>query len=607
MLCFLSRYVFGVNVLSFSALSGVFAITYWYQTKQIAGPVAAAITSVLGCWVLYAFYRLKPFGTDAEAVKALRKQSAAFVEKNACLLLAGFIVIHLVWSGLVIFLNPFELGYNHGDAVFNSQTLWNLADGLRPENSFFTFATGLENEVDPRYCSADGYVSVFTLHQYWLPMAVLTPLYALYPHPPMHVFAMLLFVVGVGVPGMFWAVRAAGGSRTLALLAAAGYALLPHVEVLLFFKGYFDTAALAVMPWVFGALFSRKWWAFYVSCLCLGAISYPYTFTVMVIGVAAAVFFRAPLQGAMAFLIGFVIMKWDSAVFLASVLPYYRDAGAIPSFFKYFILDRTIGSLIIPFQTNINYIGSILQAAAFLPILALRQNGRWNLPVIGLLAITGVCFVPVLFRSVGWEVARNSNFIVPLYVCAFHAFVDTAGGRESDAPPPQSGGSTPRAVAAICLLCSMVSMIALGNDYRAPSPLASHYPWGTNAILNSTGATAQRRGALAQFDRYVPNDAPLAFRAEGSFDAVLANRRHVWYIGREPEGVKYYAFVGSMTPEGSGQYVEKMRKDDRLKLIYEDPSIPMVVFENRNAHPIPRNEGLLGWRVLLRALRILYS
>ncbi len=384
-----------------------------------------------------------------------------FVERYAYLLLAGFIAVFLLWAGLVIFFNPYEWGYNHGDAVFTTQTLRNLVDGLHPENSYFTLSQGLPAGKDPRYCSAYGYVSIFTLFQNWLPMLVLTPLYAIYPHPPMHVFAPLMVVAVMGVPGMFWAVRAAGGSRVLALLGAVGFTLLPHVEILLFFKGYTDILALGVMPWVFAALFARKWWAFYVASLCLAAISYPYTYTVMIIGAATAVFFRAALPGAIAFLIGFLMMKWDVAVFMGSVLPYYKDASAIPSFFKHFILNRTIGSLIKPFQTNIFYIGSIMQAGAFLPVLALRRNDRWNLPLVGLFVITGLSVVPMLFRSVAWEVARNSNFIVPLYVCAFKAFVDITGAGERAIPLPKSGNNTPRIVASICLLCSMVSTIAL--------------------------------------------------------------------------------------------------------------------------------------------------
>jgi len=602
---FFSRYVFSVTFVSFSVLSGLFVLSCLHYSRHVGGPATAAIVSVLGCWVFHALYnRLSLF--KSERVKISIEHCAGFAERNAYLLLVGFIAIHLVWSGLVIFLNPFERGYNHGDAVFSSQMLWNLADGLRPENSYFTFPQGLPTGEDPRYCGSDGYVSVFTLHQYWLPMLILTPLYAIYPHPPMHVFATIIVVVGVGVPGMFCALRAAGGSKRLALLGAVGYVLLPHVEILLFFKGYFAVLALAIMPWVFAALFARKWWAFYAASLCLAAVSYPYTFTVMIIGVVTAVFFRAALQGTIAFLIGFVIMKWDSAVFTASVLPYYQDASAIPSFFKHFILNRTIGSLVAPFRTNINYIGSILQAGAFLPILALRRNRRWDLPLIGLLVITGISFVPMLFRSVGWEAQRNSNFIVPLYICAFKAVVDLAGTRKMSQLSHNNGPSSQKVVASVCLIFSMVSMILLGNDFRASSPLASHYPWGTNVKLRPTESTRKRSIAMAQFERHVPADAQLAFRAEGNYDALLANRQHVWHIGREPEGVKYYVFVGNMTSAGSEQLVEKMRRDDAFSLVHEDSSVPTVIFENLNARPIPRDEDLLGWGVLLGAFRALY-
>lgn len=594
------RHLFGVNFVSFSVLSGLFALIYWNQSKQVSGPVTAAITSVLGCWVLYALYWSKIF--KSKHVKTLVKHCSAFIESYAYLLLAGFIIVHLVWSGLVIFLNQFESIYNHGDAIFFTQTLRNLVDGLRPEHSYAAFPIDLTKGEDPRFGGAYGYVSIFTFHQYWLPMLVLTPLYAIYPHPPMHIFAPLMVVIGVGLPGMFWAVRAAGGSRTLALLGAVGYALLPHVERLLFFKGYFAILALAVMPWIFGALLARKWWAFYMSSLCLAAIAYPYSYTVMIIGVATAVFFRAVIPGTIVFLVGFVVMKWDSAVFIGSILPYYQNASAIPSLLKYFVLDRTIGSLITPFKINICYIGSILQAGAFLPILALRQNHRWNSVLVGLLVITSFSGVLMLFRSAGWAIPRNSNFIVPLYICAFKAFVDIAG--TSGKTKLQSGnGGTMKITASICLLCSMVSMILVG------SPYGSHYPGGVKAKLNATEFTMKCRVALANFERYVPADAQLAFRAAGNFSAILANRQHIWWIGREPEGVKYYIFIGrmpSVEAAETAQIIEKMRRDKTFKLLYEDASTPMVIFENLNTYPIPRDESLLGWSVLLRAFHFLY-
>ena len=110
------------------------------------------------------------------------------IDRHAILLLAVWIIIYLTWCGLVLFTNPFRFELNQGDAVFYVQTLWNLVNGMNPENSFFTMNGTLLAGDDPRYANTFGYVSIFALHQYWLPMAVLTPLYALFPQPPMHLF-----------------------------------------------------------------------------------------------------------------------------------------------------------------------------------------------------------------------------------------------------------------------------------------------------------------------------------------------------------------------------------------------------------------------------------
>jgi hypothetical protein len=601
---FFSRYIYGMNFISFSILSALFVLFYRFVTGHVGGPGDAAILSIVGCWGFYFLKRLKLF--DSERLARTIKIFSIFIERHAHLLLFFFILTHLAWSGFVIFLNPFEWGYNHGDAVFSSQTLWNLVDGFRPENSYFTFPDGVPEGADPRYTMNAGYVNLFSLHQPWLSILVLPWIYAVYPFPPMHLFAPFLLIVGAGLPGMFRAVRASGGSKTLALLAAVGYILLPHVEILIFFKGYFDVLALGVMPWVFAALFARKWWLFYVASLCLAAVSYPYTYTVMIIGTAAALFFRATLQGIIVFLIGFFMMKWDSAVFIASVLPYYKEIEAIPSFFESYILNRTVGSLIGPFKIYISYIGSMLLAGGFLPLLGLYRNSKWNFEVAGLLVIAGIGLVPLLFRSVGWEVARNSTLIVPLYLCAFKTFIDIGGNQEEAKQLSFSRNSSAKVMVTICLLCSMVSIILIGNDYQAPSPLASHYPWGENAKLKPTELTRKQWEVVEQFGRTIPHDAQLAFRAEGNFEALMANRKHGWHIGREPKGVQYHAFVGELTGTGSEKLIENMRRNEVFKPVYEGSSVPMVIFENQNAHPVPRNENLLGWGVLLRGFKFLF-
>jgi hypothetical protein len=595
------------NILSFSILSGVFLLMNWhYSGKHLIGPGKASFISIVICWLLYYLSTRKILG--AEGVKASWRRCSIYIERRVYVFLIGFILIHLLWSGFVIFMNPYEWGFNHGDAIFYTQTLRNMVGGLRPESSYFALGASYNPLIDdPRYCSANGYVSIFTLHQYWLPTLVLSPLYALYPYPPMHIFAQLIVVAAIGVPGMFWAIRAMGGTKNLALIGALGYALLPQVESLLFFKGYFDVMGFAVLPWIFAALFARKWWALYVSAICLAAISYPYTYTVMMIGLVTAIFFKACSRGVIVFLIGFFVMKWDSAVFISSQLP-YKEMSELPSFLKYYVLDRTIGSLIGPFRMYIDYIGSILQAGAFLPIFQIRRAAKWNMPVIGLFVFAALCFILMLFRSAAWEAPRNGVLIVPLYVSVFMAYINMT--QNSQHPEIDDKSRSINKITTMCLSCCMISMILFGNGYSASSPLASHYPFGSNTKLSSTKFTLNRKNALEKLAKHVPENAPLAFMSEGNIDAVLANRQHVWPIGREPEGVQYYIYFGFPGPPGSklkkekqGDLIDRMQLDKKFKLLCKDDSIPMLIYENMKAHQIPRQENLLGWGVLLNVFR----
>ena len=589
---FIQQNFTNITLISFSVLTAIFGLTGKGQSMQVA------ISSIFCCW--FSYYIFKTQTVKLEQTKVVFYKYRSVVEKYAYLFLSAFIVIHLLWSGLIIFLNPYQWGYNHGDASYFAQTLWNLTDGLRPESSYFTFCGALPKGADPRFITSSGYVSFFSLHQYTLPLLLLAPLYAIYPYPPMHVFSLLLVVVISGVPGMFAAIRAMGGSKFVALMGAVGFALLPHTEVILFFKGYFDALALAVMPWVFAALFSRKWWALYLTSFCLATISFPYAYTVMFIGISAMIFFQAAFPGFVVLLIGVLLMKIDANLYIASSLPYYTTTENIPSFFKRYVLDRSLASLYEPFKFNVWYVLSLLQSGAFIALFVIKKNAKWNLNILGLFAITGLCVILMLFRSTGWEVARNVNFIVPVYVCTFKAFLDLE--------QPDCRFFCQNEIVSIgfvsrtCLFFSLFFSIIWGSGFTKFQPFASHYPFGANAKLHMTEFTASRRKALAKFEQYVPRDASLAFRSEGQLDAVFANRQHVWHMGREPDGVRYYLFFGTPGTEAEGAewaaLVDSKRMNSSYKLIYEDTSTPMLIFENQKAHLITRNEEIIGWRVL---------
>lgn len=524
-----------------------------------------------------------------------------FLDRYALWVLSAWIVAFLSWCGLVLFSDPYRYEINHGDAVFYSQTLWNLVNGLNLENSFFTL-NGLPLAVgeDPRYANTYGYVSIFTLHQYWLPMAVLTPLYALFPQPPMHLFALQICIIVFGVPGVYWVVRQAGGSRPFAVLAAIGYSLLPQVDTQLYFRGYFDTLALGVMPWLFGALLSKKWLLMYFFALLVALISYPHTYFVIIFGLAVVLFFRALLPGAVVMLIGWGMMKLDTAVFLAAVSPYHHSLLELPSFFKSYVIDRNINELVYNFRINTSYLISLLQGMAFLPLLALRCNGRWDRALLGFWFLLAGAFGIMLFRSAGWEFPRNSFLIVPLYMMTIMACINLHQEFNS---APEGEGLHYRGAPAALLAISMTALIVFGMRYNSP-PLASHLPWGESGyFFHSREGVRDWDTALAKLDAIIPKDASIAWRAGPEVQAFLTNRQHSWHIGREPKEVKYYVFLGNpMNSREKQEWESKiatLSQHRDFKLLYKDnPGKRLIIFENLEAQPIPRNEKLLGWNVL---------
>lgn len=593
------QYMSDFNLFSFSILSGLLSLMLINEGHRWQVPLSI----LCFCWGFYFLSKFRVF--QSAGIKRNLTNIRNLVEKNVHLLLFAFILAHLLWSGFVIFLNPYEWGYNHGDAIFFNQTLWNLNHGFNPETSYFTYSGAVPPGEDPRLINSNGYSFLYSIHHSWLPSLIFTPLYAIYPYPPMHIFCQILVIIIVGLPGMFCALRALGGSKLLALVGTVGYAILPQTEVILFFKGYFEAMALAVFPWLFAALFSKKWWGFYLASFCLSAISYPFTYTVMFIGVVSVIFFNAHFPGTVAFLIGLTVMKFDSNVYVASVLPYYKDIGAIPSNLKFYVLDRTIGSLIFPFQFHAWYVVWLLQSGAFLAPFAIRRNKKWNFQVIGLFSIAGLCFILMLFRNAGWAAARNANFIVPLYLCSFLAFIEiTATATGSSC---QSKNTSIQFDATSCLITSMILTSLWGGGFKFP-PYFSHYPFGSNAKLYITEFTKNRRVALSKLEQYLPKNATLAFLSEGPMDAVIANRQHVWAIGREPDGVKYYLFFGVPGTEAESSEwatrIDKTKKNNSFKLIYEDTVTPVLLFENLKARPITRNEANIGWDVLRRVFNV---
>ena len=558
-------------------------------------PVGYLALFIIICALLYFSY----FSAEVRLVKI-----SSFLERYALWFLVIWIVVFLAWCGLVLFSDPYRYGINHGDATFFAQTLWNLANGFNPENSYFTFnGLPLTPDDDPRYANTYGYVSIFSLHQSWLPIALLTPLYALFSQPPMHIFAMQVCIIVIGLPGVYWASRQAGSSNSFGLLAAIGYSLLPQLDTQLFFKGYYDVLALGIMPWLFGALIGKKWSLVYLFSLLVALISYPHTYLIMIIGLSITLFFRAILPGIAVMLIGWSIMKIDMAIFLTAVSPYHTDLSTLPSFFQTYVIERSYDEFIYNFKVYIAYIVSFLQGLAFLPLLGLRRNGKWNTTILGFWFILTGAFSIMLLRSAGWEFQRNSFLIVPLYMMAIITAVNLQN-EFNIASQKRVFGSRYRNTPTALLVISMVVLIIFGSRYYLGGSLASHLPWGNNGyFLHSRKSVQDWDMALAKFNAIIPKNASIAWRAGPEVQAFLANRQHTWHMGREPKEVKYYVFIGAPMNQNEGKewgsLYANLSQNNTYKLLYKGtPGKPLIVFENLKAQPVPRNEKLLGWNVL---------
>jgi hypothetical protein len=523
-----------------------------------------------------------------------------FVERYAVLILIFLGLMYLIWFWLVLFSNPYRYAINQGDASVVTQLLFNLVDGFRPEYSFKTLNGPVLPGEDPRFPEAYGYISAFSQVQSWLPVILLTPLYAISPEPPMHVFATVICIIVIGLPGIYWAVRKAGGSSVFAFFATVAYFLLPHVSILLFFKAYMEPMGLAVLPWLFGALFSRNWRLVYVWALLTALISFGFSQFVIIFGLTTVLFFGAVMPGLIVMLIGMIVMVVDSAIITLVLSHYYDSQAEIPSLFKHYVLDRTVASFYGIVLGNGVYVLSLLQAVAFIPILALFQNGRWNKTILGIFFMLGLCFGASLFRSHGWEFQRNAFFIVPVFMMGIVGYLSLKKQVEEKYLQERNEINNPNNV---LLVSALLASIFAGNPYDYPSPAASHLPWAKGVSIVADEETKKWDKALAKFNEVVPKTAAIAWRASSEVQGILTNRQHSWIIGSSPKGVKYYAFIGEASSNEEelewGVIIKNLKNDSSFKIIFDGkPGKPLLVFENLNAKPIPRNDSWLGWSFL---------
>ncbi|MEO5358848.1 MAG: DUF2079 domain-containing protein [Nitrospirota bacterium] len=532
------------------------------------------------------------------------RKSTAAVEKYAVFILIAFIVITSSWLGFVLFKNPYVTAYNAHEAPYFVQMLYNYVSGNGPETSLYHNLEFLSS--NPNY-----YASVFAERQRWSSIGLVALLYSLHPVPPMQVYAVILIVVILGCTGIYIAVRSLGATKLMSLLAAMGYILLPQVENLMFIRGHFDIVGLGILPLVFAALFKRRWGWFYFMCLLYAAISYPQTLFIMFLGIITGIFFRAWKQGMIASLIGLSVMLWDNAVLHQALCGIYND----PSFFilviDRFLMDNDLTSKLMEILIfNVKYITLLLLAVSFLPLLGIRREGRWNTEVIGTLAFMlpgiGMSFV---YGDYGFFYQRNDPFIVPIYLSAFEAYV--ALKKDANKAP------NTEVILRSLLIAGTVSVSLFAT---------THFPWVINytcpkmitkdyydvdsfkTLITEQAKNQKKRFVLEKIAEYIPSDASVACNVSTDIMAFLTNRQSVWFFPSYPLGVEYFViegaqFAASLKNMHNYRISYKLCTDtDNFKILYYSLENTVVIVKNLHPSPIPRNETILGWRILINTL-----
>jgi len=527
------------------------------------------------------------------------KRCLVFIENKSLLILSIFVVLTLVWLGLVIFNNPYLVKYNQGNGAYFAHVLHNLCNGIGPEET--TKANGSLFYLSNPYF----FTSVFSVSPQILGYFLLAPLYCLYPYPPMHIYSMAIVVVLFGTFGVYLAIQALGGSKIMSLLGAMGYSLIPWVELPILYHGNFDNLGYAVYPYVFAFLFSQRWRLFYISLFLLAMISIPYTYSVMGLGVVVALFFKAPKQGIITFIIGFMILQWDMAVVRQSLCGIWDSGTQYPGLFAQLVLGCDIKTLIKPFLFQIIYIFTLLLTVSFLPLYGVRRQKKWNWPIIGMLLFALIGASMGLFRSWHWFFHRNSNLVVPIYLSAFMAYISI---RRLNEERNKGHEITQREHILIgILLFSSITSITLW------CPSHSHYPWVALRSLNNPldlikplPNNQKFTHILTKINELVPNNASVAYRVDMGLEAFVANRHKAWEMGYNPEGVEYYIVQTRSINQIDTYYpkwqerLEKLEDNKNYKLLYKNDVL--VIYKNLKPEPIPRLESVLGWDVLWKAL-----
>lgn len=571
------------------------------QNRRI---LCAVVTFIGLFWILRSLetYISKKYDCLPEKCRSL----LIFIENKALLLLTFFIIVLLLWLGLAVFKNPYKPEYNHGNGAYFAHVLHNICTGIGPEHTTKYLTHRLQN--NPYF-----FASTFPLSPQILPLFVLSPLYWLYPYPPMHVFAMVIVVISFGSFGIYLAIRALEGTKTTALLGAVGYCIIPWVELPIHFLGSFDNLGFAVYPYVFAFLFSRKWKSFYISLVLLATINIAYAYAVVGLGAVVAVFFKARKQGVIAILIGCTVMCWQMALVGAGLKGIWNEPKVPPGFFTQFVLSRDIKSLIKPALFHIVFIFNLLMTVSFIPLLGINTQKKWNWSIVGLLFFSFFGAAMGLFRSYGWTFHRNSNMVVPIYLSTFIAYIQFYKVSKTS---EHNTVTTQRHIIFAFLLFSGITSTTLW--------FTEHLPWsGIGHLINKPHNNISRLSSVnvlrenpnnKEFNRiietinkFVPENAAIAYRIEAGLQAFITNRQKNWHIGEHPEGVEYYIvqtkkirYIDVNLPPLQEHIYRLENETENFELLYIDNVLR--IYKNLHPKPIPRLENILGWDILLKSL-----
>ncbi|MCG6550842.1 MAG: hypothetical protein L7F77_00835 [Candidatus Magnetominusculus sp. LBB02] len=559
--------------------------------------------------IVFSSYLLYIIKNKYGNVQSAINKTLMVLNKYAVPILFIYIILMLIWSYCYLFINPFRLTINPGgDSAFHTQIYYNLSHGNGPETSIF-FKSGDFIHDNPYY-----YASIFSMGPYFISILILPLLYLLYPYPPMHIYVIVIVVFTIGAPGMYLAVRQLKGSKALSLIGAIGYCILPQMEHTIFHFGYPEEISYAFIPYLFAALFARKWKWFYLSVFIIAFIGYPYTYVTIIIGIAAAMFFRAPIAGGITVLIGALANIYTSAVIKQSIcgiasnpdMSIFKEKAVNfvtqpDSYYKVGFLDQTV------------YIYLILITVAFLPLYALR--GKWKNQAIGLFLISfGDAFVNS-FRLTGWYSHRTAGWVIPLYLAAF--MVCTSDHEQANTEKPQF-----YKIARMVIFAGIVSMtlwttlrypwVGLNSFLRVDLDYYKlHDPYNESKnireVLTQLPATERARAILNKINEIVADNASIAYLENIGIGNYLANRKNAWQIDDGfPDSVEYFIISGINSSVRVNAGVKKrllalIEKDKSELIYYDDPYL--LIFKNKDPKPPPRLESVLQWDVMLHPWR----